>query len=305
MKDSKELIRAIEKLRIHDHLCLIYESREEQFAAVIPFIRIGLEKGEKCIYIADDNTSAQVLGEMIKGGINTDAVIKSGALSMLTKKEAYLKYGYFNADWMVQYLKKAAEGAKSAGYSALRVTGEMTWVLGNEPGSEQLIEYEAKLNYHFPENDVLALCQYNRARFRPEIILDVIRTHPIVIYGGMVCRNFYYVPPDELLKPEQKSQEIERLLHNIAERANLEGIRATAERELRKSNQVLKEALDKVKLLSGLLPICAACKKIRNGKGSWVNLEKYISEHSAAEFSHSVCPECAAELYPEYKDALK
>lgn len=63
--------------------------------------------------------------------------------------------------------------------------------------------------------------------------------------------------------------------------------------------QELQTALSKVKLLSGMLPICAACKKIRNDKGYWQQIEAYIHEHSDAEFSHSICPECFQKLYPE------
>lgn len=62
----------------------------------------------------------------------------------------------------------------------------------------------------------------------------------------------------------------------------------------------LQEALSKIKLLSGLIPICAYCKKIRNDQGYWEQIETYIREHSEAEFSHSFCPECAVKLYPEY-----
>lgn len=61
----------------------------------------------------------------------------------------------------------------------------------------------------------------------------------------------------------------------------------------------LKDALQQVKKLSGLLPICAACKKIRDGEGSWHAIEDYIAEHSEADFSHGVCPTCAHRLYPE------
>jgi len=62
----------------------------------------------------------------------------------------------------------------------------------------------------------------------------------------------------------------------------------------------LKKALANVRMLSGLLPICSSCKKIRDDKGEWNVLEKYIRSHSEAEFSHSVCPECAKKLYPEF-----
>jgi hypothetical protein len=64
----------------------------------------------------------------------------------------------------------------------------------------------------------------------------------------------------------------------------------------------LHKALDEVKTLSGFLPICASCKNIRDDKGYWNQIEAYISEHSEAEFSHGICPECAQNLYPDLYD---
>lgn len=68
--------------------------------------------------------------------------------------------------------------------------------------------------------------------------------------------------------------------------------------DLEKSNENLSQALNEVKRLSGLLPICASCKKIRDDKGYWNQIELYIKNHSEAEFSHSICPECSERLYP-------
>jgi hypothetical protein len=62
----------------------------------------------------------------------------------------------------------------------------------------------------------------------------------------------------------------------------------------------LRQALTKVKQLSGLLPICASCKRIRDEGGSWQQLEKYIHSHSEADFTHGVCPECFKKLYGDY-----
>ena len=59
----------------------------------------------------------------------------------------------------------------------------------------------------------------------------------------------------------------------------------------------LRDASAKIKTLSGMLPICARCKKIRDDKGYWNQIEKYIREHTDAEFTHGICPECAMELY--------
>ena len=79
----------------------------------------------------------------------------------------------------------------------------------------------------------------------------------------------------------------------------------TMEREIEIENHrlinELEKALNKVKLLSGLLPICAKCKQIRDDKGYWNQIESYIRDHSEAEFSHSICPECIREMYPGYR----
>ncbi len=90
---------------------------------------------------------------------------------------------------------------------------------------------------------------------------------------------------------------VERHLRDIVERQ-----RAQEERE--KLILELQEALSKVKQLSGLLPICAGCKKIRDDSGYWNQIEHYLREHSEAEFSHGLCPECLETLYPEFKGVL-
>ena len=67
----------------------------------------------------------------------------------------------------------------------------------------------------------------------------------------------------------------------------------------------LREALAKIKTLRGLIPICSRCKKIRDDKGFWQRLEVYIHEHSEADFSHGICPDCMRELYPDYANRDK
>jgi len=73
-----------------------------------------------------------------------------------------------------------------------------------------------------------------------------------------------------------------------------------AEEALKQERDKLQDALAEVKTLSGLLPICAHCKKIRDDKGYWNQIEVYIRDHSEADFSHSICPECAKNFYPEF-----
>ncbi len=242
------LIAALEQLGPHDHFCSIYESPQEHYAVAIPFIQIGLDRGEKCIYIADDGTVGDVRQAMQSEGIDVDRATASKALVLATKEQAYLEHGSFHPDWMFTFWKEATQLAMSEGFSALRATGETEWVLRGGRGLERWMEYESRLTHTLSESNCSALCQYNRRLFPPELILDVIRTHPMVVYGSTVCRNLYYVPPDEFLGTNQTACEVERMLTNIRERERVEDAlreqlteRRRAEEELRRSEAYLAE----------------------------------------------------------------
>ena len=115
---------------------------------------------------------------------------------------------------------------------------------------------------------------------------------------------------DELVARVQTQLELRRLRVQLeAQAAGLQQAnnqlqtemaeRKRTEQVLREKNAQLEAALAKVKLLSGLLPICSACKKIRDDKGYWSQVDNYVQEHSEATFTHSLCPDCLKTLYPE------
>lgn len=206
---------AVQDASIHDHLCLFYESQEEQFRSIVPFFAAGLAKGERCLYIADELDADQVLRYLRAGGIAVDRALQDGSLVLASKHESYLRKGHFDPDEMLAFLKEFIEATKAEGFSGLRTTAEMTWVLGGVPGGERLMEYEARINDFFQNQDIVAICQYNRRRFAPHLIKDVILTHPYLICEGRVCQNSYYVPTEEFLDPERESKEVDRILFNI------------------------------------------------------------------------------------------
>ena len=72
------------------------------------------------------------------------------------------------------------------------------------------------------------------------------------------------------------------------------------EEEQRKLIAQLREALENIKTLRGIIPICSSCKKVRDDDGYWEQVESYVRQHSLAQFSHGICPDCAQKLYPEY-----
>jgi len=241
LPNRSRLSEVLKSLAVHDHLCLIYETQDQLAASAIPFVQIGLERGEKCLYLADESTTANLLDAMRAKGVDVDSAVEKGRLTIAGKGQTYLKKGYFDPEEMINYWAGNVGEAKAAGYPALRFAGEMTWALGGDPGTERLIEYEARLNRFFTEYDAVCICQYNNRRFSSEIILQVLRTHPVVIYGGHVCKNPYFIPPNEFLKPNQEKAEIERWLDNIQRYENIERALRTAKEEWEQSFNAISD----------------------------------------------------------------
>ena len=109
------------------------------------------------------------------------------------------------------------------------------------------------------------------------------------LLGFLIITTIYFI--------EKRESKILSLA-NLAQQRKIDE-RKRVEEEREKLINELQEALNKVKTLSGLLPICSSCKKVRDDSGYWNQIEVYIRDHSEADFSHSICPDCAKELYPD------
>lgn len=208
---------SIEQMQPGDHYCGVYRTDEDHRALVTHFVRQGVERNEKMFYIVNAQSAAQLKAMLAAADVDAEALTGRGQLVILTAKEAYLKDGQFNPDKMITLLQGETDKALDEGYTALRVTGEMTWALAGEPGSERLVEYEAKLNAFFPDSKCYAICQYDRRRFDADILLDILHTHPKVICGQERYDNthMYYVPSAQFLTGDRQAAMLDRWLGNL------------------------------------------------------------------------------------------
>jgi len=230
-------LRRIADLEPGDHVCCLYEDEREHRAVVAPFLHQGLERGEKVLYIVDAHTAEAVLGYLRDDGLDVEPHLARGQLTIRTSQEAYLQQGVFDPDGMIALLRAETERALAEGYSALRVTGEMSWALRGLAGSERLIEYEAKLNEFFPCSDCVAMCQYDQRAFGPALLLDALYTHPIAAVGTEVYDNVCYVPPAEFLVRGSAAAQLRHLVAQLGERKR-------AEQALRESQAELSAIYD-------------------------------------------------------------
>ncbi|UTF54258.1 MEDS domain-containing protein [Natronosalvus rutilus] len=206
----------------NDHFALIYERREDQFASAIPFICEGLERGEQCLYVADDNSREEVVEAMRDHGIDVNAALESGALSVLTPADTYRRTGEFDRTTMLEFWEESLEQAKDEdGYTGLRAAAEMTWALEGDTGPDELVEYEAVLNSLYQDEDYAVMCQYNRERFPASVIHDVIKTHPHIVSDSTVSQNFYYTPPEKFFGSEKMEAKVDRMMQTLQERTEV------------------------------------------------------------------------------------
>ena len=232
------LKKRLEDLRPGDHLCFLFQSEAEHLAVMAPFLFQGLAAGEKVIYLADRNAPRVILGYLKKQGLKVEPYMQRGQLQILDAASVYLDGGLFDPDMVLSRVQGEAEQALAEGYSALRVTGEMTWATRGYLGSERLAEYEARLNEFFPGSRCLAICQYDRRQFDPVLLMDILATHPKVIIGTELMDNIYYLPPGEFLSPGGKAAKLTHFLDNLAERQRAE---ATLARQAHELTERLKE----------------------------------------------------------------
>jgi AmiR/NasT family two-component response regulator len=127
----------------------------------------------------------------------------------------------------------------------------------------------------------------------PVVILTAHEPSELVEQASLVGVGAYLVKPPRVMEIERA---ITIAMARFADLVELRRLNAMLEAR----NKELEEALSKVKTLRGLLPICASCKKIRDDQGYWQQVEVYVRDHSEAEFSHGLCPDCAKKLYPQY-----
>lgn len=177
-----------QQLQAGDHIAFFYRSKAEQFACVLPYIATGLQRHERCLYIADDNSVPMILRRLKETGIDVDDAHDRGALKVVTKRETYLRHGVFEPEKMIDDLRGAVSDAQAAGFTALRASGEMTWALDLPSAVARLLEYEVSLEEEF-QSHFLAMCQYDETRFPANVISEMIHLHPTVIARGRLIKH--------------------------------------------------------------------------------------------------------------------
>jgi hypothetical protein len=182
------------------HVCAFFHSKEEEYRVLMPFIKDGFEKGDRAFHVVDPNQRPAHLSRLAQEGIDVTRAEARGQLEVRRWQEAYLIDGYFDQYRMIGTIKEALDPLHKQPGKLTRLIANMEWALEGLPGVHDIVEYETRLNHVLPEYHDPVICTYDLSRFDASVAMDIMRTHPMTIIGGLLQENPFYVPPDEMLR---------------------------------------------------------------------------------------------------------
>jgi hypothetical protein len=183
----------------HRHVCAFFRSSDEEYRTLLPLIKDGLEGGEKALHVVDPSKSDDHRARLEAFGIKVNEYERSGAFELCGWNATYFPDGCFDQERTLAMWRMTFETARRLGNPPTRVVAHMEWALEKLPGVNDLIEYETRFNL-IERHDNLVICAYDLTRFRADVIVDVIRSHPLIIVGGVLQENPFYIPPDRFLR---------------------------------------------------------------------------------------------------------
>jgi signal transduction histidine kinase/ActR/RegA family two-component response regulator len=211
-----ELERRIARLRQGDHLCLIYESAAEQTAALVPYFKAGFAAGERCLFVGHGTSCRRLEHSLEEADVDVHAQHDRGALVCLTQRESWLPGGRFDPGALMDLLRQAEQQALDDGFTGLRATWNMGWVLeGTASSTDRLMEYEAHLNRFLAGSRTCALCRYSREASSAAELQQALHTHPLAVLGEQICANAFYEPPDMVLGDRSPDERIDWMLAQL------------------------------------------------------------------------------------------
>jgi hypothetical protein len=187
------------KLAERRHICAFFNSLDEQHRVLRSFFKDGIDRGEKAFHLVDAELREEHVKRLVEAGINVQQAMDSGQLEVRLWQDTYLGGHRFDQDAMLALVEGQLQSSTAAGYPLTRFMGHMEWALLDKPGVGDLLEYETRLNYVIPKYGDIVICAYDLSKFGASVLMDVLRTHPVVIVGGLLQENPFFVPPDQFL----------------------------------------------------------------------------------------------------------
>lgn len=180
-----------------DHICGLYSNQAQRDQIMLPFLEAGLAAGDKCICVVDGTDPLEVLSAL---GAHADIApfVANKQLEVIRAPDMYMRSGGFSADEVIGTWKAAMSDVMYDGrFDVVRAVE--TWSRRDVvPDMAELLALESEMNRFLPLFPQIVVCLYDIERFGSGIIVDLLKTHPRMLIGGLLVENPYYTSPDEL-----------------------------------------------------------------------------------------------------------
>ena len=182
------------------HVCAFFSSDDDEYRTMLPFMRDGLATGQRVVnFMPEDRTDHE--DRLRAGGIDVEDAREKHQLDVIKSEDAYLvKHGHFDGDGMLQRVPLMLESGHDFGFSITRLVAHAEHMMNDPEDADAFIEYEARLNHVLPKYPDVVVCTYDLNRMGAGVVMDVLRTHPMVIIGGLLHENPFFIPPAEFLR---------------------------------------------------------------------------------------------------------
>lgn len=179
------------------HVCAFVNEPGEEDAVLDPFVSEGIDRGDRLLYLVDPAESAAPVNRLRHLGYDAGALLEDHQAEVRTWTDTYLRGGRFDQSAMLELLDEMLVDHQSP---RIRMLCDMGWAADAEDAAEHLIEFEAKANFIHARHEHVVICSYEATKFDGSFIIDILRTHPMVLIGGMLQENPFFVPPSEFLE---------------------------------------------------------------------------------------------------------
>ena len=125
---------------------------------------------------------------------------------LLTNTEAYIRGGGFDQDRMLEAFEQLARGSSKGGFPLSRICCRMDWAVEDRSYVDELVEFELRVNDVWRRHDDAVICTYHLGKFGGDTVIDIMRTHPLVIIGGILESNLFFVPPEGFRREVRESR---------------------------------------------------------------------------------------------------
>ena len=182
------------------HICAFFDSAKQRAECVAPYLAEGLANGELVYCIEEADRCATRIAQIENAmDVPLAPFTKTRQFRLLTPEASYLEEPGFEADRMIEALKKVLREAAQGAYPRVRTCGDMGWALRALESTDALMDYEARVNHLTEMNECTFMCAYDINLFSGRTVVDVLSTHPMVVMGDRIYENPYYVEPGDFI----------------------------------------------------------------------------------------------------------